>query len=74
MQTGAVRVLVLEGTLIKIITVHSNIHVRGLGKPTHEGESWSIKVNFLPFLVNLRFWFEVVGACNSIITSPRIKG
>jgi hypothetical protein len=41
-QSQRSRVRVLAGALIKIITVHSNIHVCGLGEPAREGKSWSI--------------------------------
>jgi hypothetical protein len=36
------RIRVVVSVLIKIITVHSNIHVRGLGEPARDGECWSI--------------------------------
>jgi hypothetical protein len=41
-QSQRSRVRVLAGALIKIITVHSNIHVCVLGEAAREGECWSI--------------------------------
>jgi hypothetical protein len=41
-QSQRSRVRILAGALIKIIIVHSNIYVCGLGEPAREGECWSI--------------------------------